>query len=183
MTCQRLCTCISFQDWKGTKGTGAPSHCSIWGFVTVRRSHNQATVVGQGGQSATRQSLPAHCDFDVSTSNLWIRLSPMAEEDLQRWTSAHNVLRGGPVTLVISVWTTTEKTLHINAVMLFAFAIQPHYTHWNSNYCVTVVSLMLTTTHKATAIIHKYYVIIMTKTPNCPLCVTVLMACHNNSIY
>ena len=77
---------------------------------------------------------------------------PTAEEDLQWWTSAHNVLRGATVTLtgpdiqlftdasnigwgaqwhtltVSGVWTTTEKTLHINVLELEA--IQRAMLHW-----------------------------------------------------
>ena len=86
------------------------------------------------------------------TSNLWIPLSPQAEEDLQWWKSAHNVLRGAPViltepdtqlftdasnigwgahwnTLTVSgVWTTIEKTLHINVLELEA--IHRAMLHW-----------------------------------------------------
>ena len=39
-----------------------------------------------------------HWDFNVLSSNLSIPLSPTADEDLQWWKSAHNVLRGVPVT-------------------------------------------------------------------------------------
>ena len=94
-----------------------------------------------------------HWDFNALTSNLWKRLSPMAEEDLQWWTSAHNVLRGGtPVipteldtqlftdalnigwgahwnSLTVSgVWTTTENTLHISVLDLEA--IHRAMLHW-----------------------------------------------------
>jgi len=45
-----------------------------------------------------------HCisqdwEFVTLTSNLWIPLSPPAEEDLQWWKSTQIVLRGAPVTL------------------------------------------------------------------------------------
>ena len=53
------------------------------------------------GRLHTREAqhcISQHWDFNVLTSNLWIPLSPMAEEDFQWWKSAHNVLRGAPVT-------------------------------------------------------------------------------------
>ena len=37
-----------------TRGTGAPSYCSIWVFVTIRRARNNVTVAGQGVQSSMR---------------------------------------------------------------------------------------------------------------------------------
>ena len=85
-----------------------------------------------------------HWDFNVLTSNSWIHLSSTVEKDFQWWKSAHNVLRGAPVTptesdtqlftaasnigwgalwnalTVSGVWTTTEKTLHINVLELEA---------------------------------------------------------------
>ena len=90
--------------------------------------------------------------FDTLTSNLWMPLSPPVEKDLQWWKSAHNVLRRAPVTLtepdtqlftdasnigwgahwntltVSGVWTTTEKTLHINILELEA--IHRAMLHW-----------------------------------------------------
>ena len=54
------------------------------------------------GRLHTREAqhcISQHWDFDALTSNLWIPLSPSAEEDLQWWKSANNVLRGAPVTL------------------------------------------------------------------------------------
>ena len=93
-----------------------------------------------------------HWDFNALTSNLWISLFPTAEEDVQWWTSAHNVLRVAPVTptepdtqlftdalnigwgphsnalTAPSVWTTTKKTLHIN--MLDLEAIHRAMLHW-----------------------------------------------------
>ena len=91
-------------------------------------------------------------DFDALTSNLWIPLPPLAEEDLQWWKSAHNVLRGAPITqtepdtqlftdasnigwgvqwnalMVSGVWPTTKKTLHINVLKLEA--IHRAMLHW-----------------------------------------------------
>ena len=93
-----------------------------------------------------------HWDFNVLTRNLWIPLSPTAEEDFQWRKSAHNVLRGAPVTptnqtlscsrmhrtsglgadwnalTVSGVWTTTEKTLHSNLLELEA--IHRAMLHW-----------------------------------------------------
>ena len=93
-----------------------------------------------------------HWDFNALTSNLWIPLFPKSEEDIQWWTSAHNVLRVAPVTptkpdpqfftdalnigwgphwnalTVSGVWTTTQKTLHIN--MLDLEDIQRAMRHW-----------------------------------------------------
>ena len=80
-----------------------------------------------------------HWHFDALTSNTWIPLSPTAEEKLQWWMSAHNVLRVAPVTLtepdtqlftdasnigwgahwnaltVSGVWTTTEKRTRVRS--------------------------------------------------------------------
>ena len=53
------------------------------------------------GRLHTREALHCnsqHWDFNVLTSSLWIPLSPTAEKDFQWWKSAHNVLRGDPVT-------------------------------------------------------------------------------------
>ena len=99
---------------------------------------------GTAAHSEAQHCISQHWDFNVSTSNLWIPLSPTAKEDLQWWTSAHNVLRGAPITptepdtqlfmdasnigwgphwnalMVSNVWTTTEKTLHINVLELEA---------------------------------------------------------------
>jgi len=107
------------------------------------------------GRLHTREAqhcISQHWDFNTLTSNLWIPLSPPAEEDLQWWKSAHNILRGTPVTLtepdnqlftdasnigwgahwntltVSGVWTTTEKTLHINVLELEA--IHRAMLHW-----------------------------------------------------
>ena len=107
------------------------------------------------GRLHTREAqhyISQHWDFNVLTSNLWIPLSPTAEEDFQWWKSAHNVLRGAPVTptepdtqlftdasnigwgalwnalTVSGVWTTTDKTLHINILELEA--IHRAMLHW-----------------------------------------------------
>ena len=57
---------------------------------------------GSTGMAAHARSPTLHLStlgFQCLTNNLWIPLSPMAEEDFQRWKSAHDVLRGAPVTL------------------------------------------------------------------------------------
>ena len=41
----------------------------------------------------TQHCVSQHWDFNVLTSNLWIPLSPTAEEDFQWWKSAYHVLR------------------------------------------------------------------------------------------
>ena len=38
-----------------------------------------------------------HWDFNLSTSDMWIPISPAASEDLQWWMSGHNVLMGARV--------------------------------------------------------------------------------------
>ena len=107
------------------------------------------------GRLHTREAqhcISQHWDFNVLTSNLWIPLSPKVEEDFQWRKSAHNVLMGAPVTpteldtqlftdasnigwgahwnalMVSGVWTTTEKTLHINVLELEA--IYKAMLHW-----------------------------------------------------
>ncbi|KAK2187219.1 hypothetical protein NP493_175g03015 [Ridgeia piscesae] len=74
-----------------------------------------------------------HWDFNALTSNLWIPLVPMAEENLQWWTSAHNVLRVAPVTL-----TGPDTQLFMDALNI---AWGPH---WNA----LMVSGVGTTTEK-----------------------------------
>ena len=90
--------------------------------------------------------------FECLTSNLWVPLSPTADEDFQWWKSAHNVLRGASVTsiepdtqlftdasnngwgahlnalTVSGIWTTTEKILHINVLKLET--IHRAMLHW-----------------------------------------------------
>ena len=51
------------------------------------------------GRLEAQHCISQHWDFDALTSNLIPLPPPPAEEDLQWWKSAHNVLRGAPVTL------------------------------------------------------------------------------------
>ena len=98
------------------------------------------------GTAAHPRSPTLHFQQLVDTS------FPTAQEDFQWWKSAHNVLSGVPVTptepdtqlftdasnigwgsywnaLVVSgLWTTTEKTLHINVLELEA--IHRAMLHW-----------------------------------------------------
>ena len=114
-------------------------------------STEQLVPLGRLHAREAQHCTSQHWDFDALTSNLWIPLPP-AEEDLQWWKSAHNVLRGAPVTqtapdtqlftdasnigwgarwnalTVSGVWTTTEKTLHINVLELEA--IHRAMLHW-----------------------------------------------------
>ena len=65
-------------------------------------------LLSQGGCAHTWQirfdpceaqhCISQHWDFNALTSNLWIPFFFVAEEDIQWWTSAHNVLRVAPVT-------------------------------------------------------------------------------------
>ena len=106
--------------------------------------HRKMVPLGRLHTREARYCISRHWHFNVLTSNLWIPLSPTAEEDFQWWKSAHNVLRGASVTpiepdtqlftdasnigwgahlnalTVSGVWTTTEKTLHINVLELEA---------------------------------------------------------------
>ena len=53
------------------------------------------------GRLHTREAqhcISEHWNVYALTSNLWIPLSPTAEEDLQWWKLPHNDLRGAPVT-------------------------------------------------------------------------------------
>ena len=57
---------------------------------------------GSSGKAAHPRSPTLHLStlgFQCFNQNLWILLSPTAEEDFQWWKSAHNVLRGAPVTM------------------------------------------------------------------------------------
>ena len=120
---------------------------------------------GSSGMAAHPRSPTLHLStlgFNVLTSILWIPLSPSAEEDFQWWKSAHNVLRGAPVTptepdtqlftdasnigwgahwnafTVSDVWTTTEITLHINVLKLEA--IHRAMLYWlRKLMCLTVL--------------------------------------------
>ena len=115
-------------------------------------SREKMVPLGRLHTRKAQHCISQHWDFNVLTNNFWIPLSPMAEEDFQWWKSAHNVLRGAPVTptepntqlftdalnigwgahwnalTVSGVWTTTEKTLHINALELEA--IHRAMLHW-----------------------------------------------------
>ena len=109
---------------------------------------------GSSGTAAHLRSPTLHLStlgFQCFNQHLWIPVSPMAEEDFQWWKSAHNVL-GAAVTqtepdtqlftdasnigwgahwnalTVSGVWTTTEKTLHINVLELEA--IHRAMLHW-----------------------------------------------------
>ena len=123
--------------------------CGRSGSVCVHRKTGSS---GTATHCEAQHCISQHWDVSALTSNLWIRLFPTAEEDLQWWTSAHHVLRVAPVTLtepdtqlftdalnicwgqhwnaltVSGVWTTTEKTLHIN--MLDLEAIHRARLHW-----------------------------------------------------
>ena len=110
---------------------------------------------GSSGTAAHPRSPTLHLStlgFQCFNQQLVDSLSPTAKEDFQWWKSAHNVLRGAPVTpiepdtqlftdasnigwgthwnasTVSGVWTTTEKTHHINVLELVA--IHRAILHW-----------------------------------------------------
>ena len=55
--------------------------------------HKKMVSLGWLHTHEAQHCISQHWDFNVLTSNLWIHLSPTAEEDFQWWKSAHNVLR------------------------------------------------------------------------------------------
>ncbi|KAK2161927.1 hypothetical protein NP493_1552g00011 [Ridgeia piscesae] len=74
-------------------------------LLSLFASTEKLVPLGRLHTHEVQHCISRHWDFDALTSNLWIPLSPPAEEDLQWWKSAHNVLRGAPVT-------PTKKTRH-----------------------------------------------------------------------
>ena len=125
--------------------------------------HRKTGSSGMAIHCEAQHCISQHWDFNALASNLWIPLFPTAEEDLQWWTTAHNVLRVAPVTptepdtelftgalnicwgphwnalTVSGVWTTTQKTLHHQ---LDLEAIHRAMLHWLRKLISQVAALI-----------------------------------------